>query len=204
MALESQTVKYLQAKYPQVCKFGIDKRQTSVNVFEALSELYHGENGERLQRLAEQSSVTLDQMINKRYKIVLENLYVPDMSSTSRHVFICVSGFLSETGEMETSWRYLIDECRQRGLPLYTVRWEAKDSSQLENIALSAAVENLAPVVKNTSSLSDLFSAQNLTSIGKFIGNSISDGKDTFKAARENAKITGKLLAHFLALGSDN
>lgn len=59
---------------------------------------------------------------------MLENLYMPDGARpTSRHVLICVSGFLSEVGDMETSWRYLVDECRAKGVPLYTVRWESKD-----------------------------------------------------------------------------
>ena len=73
----------------------------------------------------------------------------------------------------------------------------------MENIAISAAKKNLAPVISNTSKFSDLFSAKNLSNIGKFIGSSVSDGADTFKAARENAKITGKLLAHFLAMSAE-
>ena len=96
-----------------------------------------------------------------------------------------------------------MDECRQRGLPLYSVRWESKDTTQLENIVQNSAKKNLAPVLQNTSKLTDLFNTKNLKSIGKFIGSSVSDGTETFKAARENAKVTGKLLAHFLALNAD-
>ena len=133
--------------------------------------------------LVEESKVTLDQMISKGHKIILENLYMPE-SYTARHVLICVSGFLSETGEMESSWRYLMDECRERSVPLYTVRWESKDTSQLQNIAVTEAKKNLGSVLSNTKKFSDLFSKQNLTSVGKFIGSTVSNGADTFKEAR--------------------
>ena len=77
-------------------------------------------------------------MITTGYKLVLENLYMPE-SGTSRHVMICISGFLSEKCSFETSWRYLVDECRKSGTPLYTVRWEASDTSVLENNTMDAA-----------------------------------------------------------------
>ena len=62
----------------------------------------------------------------------------------------------------------------------------------------------MAPVLSSVSTFSDLFSASNMASLGKFIGDSVSNGAETFKVARENAKITGKLLAHFLALDRDH
>ena len=58
---------------------------------------------------------------------------------TTRHVMICVSGFLSESGSYAKSWEFLVAECRARNMPLYTVKWEAGDYSQLENIALNQA-----------------------------------------------------------------
>ena len=143
-------------------------------------------------------------MISKRHMIQLECLYLPKSgnspSVTSRHVVICVSGFLSETGEMESSWTYLVNECRAKGVPLYAVRWESKDQSQMEGIAIEKASQNLTPMLFNTKKVSDLFSTKNLKSVGKFIGETLNDGTETFKQARSNAKVTGKLLAHFLAL----
>ena len=65
---------------------------------------------------------------------------------------------------------------------------------------MNHASTHLAPVANNVKQTSDLFSVQNLTSMASFLKNTVSDGKQTFKEARQNAKITGKLLAHFLAL----
>lgn len=108
--------------------------------------------------------MTLDAIITRRFKIVLENLYMPsgvDGSNqvASRHIVICVSGFLSEKGEMNSQWKYLTDECRKKSMPLYTVRWEAKTQKELESIAIEQAKTNLAPVLSNTKKLSDLFTA---------------------------------------------
>ena len=123
--------------------------------------------------------------------------------NTSRHVFICVSGFLSEDCVAIESWKYLADECRQKGFPLYTVRWEAKDTTQLTGDATRAAARHLAPALANTRKPADLLTASNLSNIAKFIGGAVNNGAGTFKAARTNARVTGKLLAHFLALESE-
>mmetsp|Transcript_25194 Transcript_25194/g.33743 ORF Transcript_25194/g.33743 Transcript_25194/m.33743 type:complete len:80 (-) Transcript_25194:687-926(-) len=66
---------------------------------------------------------------------------------TSRHVLICVSGFLSESGSYAKSWEFLVAECRARNVPLYTIKWEAKDMGQLENIVLNQAKQSLAPML---------------------------------------------------------
>ena len=135
---------------------------------------------------------------------MLEKLSTPYSSgNASRHVVICFSGFLSAVGDMDASWRYLIDECRSKEMPLYTVRWEAKDQTVIENMAINQAKSHLAPVLSNTSKFSDLFSSQNLASIGGFIGGFVDSGAKHFREARSNAKMTGKLLAHFLSLGKD-
>jgi len=135
---------------------------------------------------------------------VLENLSTAaSYSHASRHVIICVSGFLSAVGDMDASWRYLVDECRSKEVPLYTVRWEAKDQTIIENMAINQAKSHLAPVLSNTSKFSDLFSSKNLANIGGFIGGFVDNGAKHFREARSNAKMTGKLLAHFLSLGKD-
>ena len=123
---------------------------------------------------------------------------------TSRHIMLCISGFLSEADTQQLDWQYLIDECRHRGVPLYYVCWQAKNQTELEDIVVNQSKQNLGSVMTNTSKLSDLFSMQNLGNIGKFIGSSFNQGAATFKNARENAKLTGKLLAHFLGAGREN
>ena len=46
-------------------------------IFEVLSQGYHSHYNE-MPQLVEQSSVTFDEMISKRHKIILENLYMPE------------------------------------------------------------------------------------------------------------------------------
>ena len=77
MHLESRTAKFLQHWYPQICKFGLKTTQRQVPIFEVLSQGYHSHYNDMAQ-LVEQSSVTFDQMISKRHKIILENLYMPE------------------------------------------------------------------------------------------------------------------------------
>ena len=96
-------------------------------MFQYLSSLYH-ESENNFPLLKEESNMTLDQLIVAQPKLILEALYVPDEPDTaSRHVMICISGFMSEQGSLKRSWQYLVEECRQRSVPLYSVRWEAKD-----------------------------------------------------------------------------
>ena len=68
---------------------------------------------------------TIEELLQKRHKIGLQNLYMPEGDQTglvtSRHVVICVSGFLSEEGNYAQSWENLVIECRARNVPLYTV-----------------------------------------------------------------------------------
>ena len=49
-----------------------------------------------------------------------------------------------------------------------------------------------------TKSFSDLFTGEKLKTLGSFVAKTTARGIDTFGEARENAKITGKMLAHFL------
>ena len=43
-----------------------------------------------------------------------------------------------------------------------------------------------------------------MSSITKFVTGAVGGGANTFKQTRETARMTGKLLAHFLALGRDS
>ena len=115
-------------------------------------------------------------------------------------MLICVSGFLSEKEDGSSGWIHLINFCRVRGLPLYQVCWESKDYGELENIVKEKAQENdLMEVAKSASSFKSLFTAKNVGTLASFVGGAIMDGTDTFKAARTNARTTGKMLAHFLS-----
>ena len=58
---------------------------------------------------------------------------------------------------------------------------------------------NIMSLAQNVSSVKDLFTAKNVTTLASYVGNVTMDSLDTFKTARNNAKITGKHLAHFLA-----
>ena len=62
-----------------------------------------------------------------------------------------------------------------------------------------ATQNNLASVAEGLSSFKDLFTAKNVTTLASYVGNVATDSLETFKAARNNAKTTGKMLAHFLA-----
>ena len=85
-------------------------------------------------------------------------------------------------------------------MPLYSLRWDSKEQVELEKNVHDAAAKDLKSVLK-AQTISEFFSAENINSIGRFVGGSISNGAETFKSARENAKVAGKLLAYFLALG---
>jgi hypothetical protein len=50
----------------------------------------------------------------------------------------------------------------------------------------------------NANKFSDLLSTDKLKKIASFSSDLYREGVTTFKSARENAKTTGKLLAHFL------
>jgi hypothetical protein len=51
----------------------------------------------------------------------------------------------------------------------------------------------------NASSFYDVFNSENLPKLLSFAKDTTTTGIETFKEARMNAKIAGKLLAHYLA-----
>jgi hypothetical protein len=84
-------------------------------------------------------------------------------------------------------------------MPFYALRWDAKDSSQLEALATKKAYENnITEMLASTNKISDLLSKDKLSKLYDFSKDLYKEGIGTFKSARENAKMTGKLLAHFL------
>jgi hypothetical protein len=66
----------------------------------------------------------------------------------------------------------------------------------------SANKVGLADAAQNLISWKDAFTLKNLLTLASFVGESFSSAYDRFSDARTNAKMSGKLLAHYLA--SDN
>lgn len=52
---------------------------------------------------------------------------------------------------------------------------------------------------KEINSFSDLFTAKTLAALLNFVGESVGGVYEKFSEARTNARMTGKLLAHYLA-----
>lgn len=142
-------------------------------------------------------------MTGKGSKIVIQNIFMPNQDESgqvlSRHIMICVSGFLSESGNYKKDWESLVSECRARNMPLYTINWEAKQMDQIEDIAINQAKQNLAPIITGSKNWGSIFSKENLSNLGSFLVNTTDQTHSEFIQARGNAKTTGKLLAHFLA-----
>ena len=105
---------------------------------------------------------------------------------------ICISGFLSADSTQSQDWVHLVNFCRVRGLPLYSVRWESKKTGDLGAIIAKHAAE---PLVTGLVGGLDGY----VVPIATAVGSVAKEGVDAFKTARSNAKTTGKMLAHFLA-----
>lgn len=57
---------------------------------------------------------------------------------------------------------------------------------------------DMVSTFSKTKSFSDLFTGEKLKTLGSFVAKTTARSIDTFGEARDNAKITGKILAHFL------
>lgn len=113
---------------------------------------------------------------------------------------IAISGFLSANSDGTSDWVHLINFCRVRGLPLYQIRWQSSTQDDIHNIVAEKAQENkLNEMASSVTSFKSLFTAKNVGTLANYVGGVIMDSTDTFKTARNNARITGKLLAHFLS-----
>ena len=117
-----------------------------------------------------------------------------------RHVVIAVSGFLSEGTKEQGNWVHLINYCRARGLPCYSINWKASSEENVKEMMKDNAEKtDLFSVAQGVSKFSDIFTTKNLSTVASYVSSVAKDGVDTFKTARNNAKITGKMVAHFLA-----
>ena len=71
--------------------------------------------------------------------------------------------------------------------------------TQIENMCLDEAKQNLTPILSGNKGWGSLFSKENLDNLGTFLMKTSNKGYGEFMEARSNARITGKLLAHLLA-----
>lgn len=62
----------------------------------------------------------------------------------------------------------------------------------------NAEKNNLQNIMEEVKSVGDFFTKKNISNIANFAVDSAKTGVSTFKAARDNAKYSGKILAHFL------
>ena len=132
-------------------------------------------------------------------EVFIENLFMPQ-SRMHRHVVIAVSGFLSEGTQEQGNWLHLINFCRARGLPCYSINWKASSEENVKEMMKGNAEKtDLYSVAQGVSSFKDIFTAQKLSTLASYVSSVAKDGVETFKTARNNAKVTGKMIAHFLA-----
>lgn len=125
-------------------------------------------------------------------------------SNKHRHVIISVSGFLSQTSDAAADWHFLMNYCKAMQLPLYALRWESKDTSELTEIVKDSAEKTgILDLVKRASKWSEVLSVNSIKSLANFAADTWYGGYESFKEARFNAKMSGKLLAHFLASHND-
>ena len=132
--------------------------------------------------------------------MILEQLHMPD-SRVHRHVIVAISGFLSEKSDSGNDWLALKKYCEENQYPLYALRWESKDSTQLAQIMQNSAEQfGLDKVVDDfTTSWTSIFSQDKLQQFAKFAAGTFSGYYDIFKSAQTNAKMSGKAFAHYLA-----
>lgn len=80
----------------------------------------------------EDTSVQLSDILEThKNKCWLEQMYVPSQNK-HRHAVIAISGFLSESADLKNhAWAQLTNFCRVRNIPLFVVRWEAKNDEDI-------------------------------------------------------------------------
>lgn len=125
-------------------------------------------------------------------------MYAPE-ASVHKHLMIAISGFLSEKSDQSEDWEHLKNYCKQYNMPLFAVCWEAQSTSDVGKILVDG-VKNLK--ISKLSVLGGVSGiVKGLASIdnARTVMNAYSDSKSLFSKARDNAKMTGKVLGHFLA-----
>ena len=144
------------------------------------------------------ASLGITDLLNGSFQAIIEQVYIPK-DGLHRHAIISISGFLSEKSDMNSDWKHLKTICTKWQVPLFSVRWESKDTSELETlIGQSAADLGLNKLVDQWSGWQSILIPDAINSIASFATNSFQGCHDLFCKARLNAKMTGKLLAYYL------
>ena len=140
--------------------------------------------------------------------IELKNL-LPDQepNRNSRHVVICMSGFLSENSDKYAEWELLADYVRDTKAALFALSWP---STKPKNLAERAGMKAMGLQKLQDVNYFELLRkarlvAQHLVKFGPVdlavAGLGLVEVlADVFKYAKKNAKMTGKLLAYTLAM----
>ncbi len=97
------------------------------------------------------------------------------------------------------------------GYPLICARWESSSASHIGKLAFDNLKKNfsglsLSNIPTGTSVKSAIFGSLGKAAAMAIAQTTVSSTKDTadlFKKARQNARITGKILGHLLACGFD-
>jgi pimeloyl-ACP methyl ester carboxylesterase len=92
----------------------------------------------------------------------------------------------------------LLTFARQRNLPLFALRWESKDTAQLEEILKGNADKTGLSSLYNQS-WSEILKLQNINNLASFANQTFSGWQEVFNEARMNAKRTGKYLGQYLS-----
>ena len=90
--------------------------------------------------------------------------------------------------------------CKVRNIPCYGLRWEATSNTKLQEIAVGHAEENgFLGEIHESQSLSELYKRSKLSDAIKGGYAAVKEGRKTFLDTQHRARMTGKMLAHFLA-----
>ena len=134
-------------------------------------------------------------------KCWFEQINTPEDGISNRHAVICVTGFLSESTDMKNyNWPHLTNYCRARNIPLFVLRWESKNQNDIYQLMLQQADQNdIINMMAQSNKISDLISAKNISAAYKFSKELALATKEVFCSTKQTARMSGKLLAHYLA-----
>ena len=105
--------------------------------------------------------------------------------------------------DSKEDWLHVLNFCKVRRIPLYTLKWESKDTADVlavgEGHLEKSGIEKDA---ENIKSFGDVFKGDTINKAIKLVQGATKESVSVFKAARGNAKAAGKMLAHFLTSGT--
>ena len=104
--------------------------------------------------------------------------------------------------DSKEDWIHALNFCKVRRIPLYTLKWESKDTADVlavgEGHLERSGIEEEA---KTINTFSDIFKGDTINKAISLVQGATKEGVSVFKHARGNAKAAGKMLAHFLISG---